>query len=152
MLVSVFGDPSQDFMFGLRAIQSLVESAVGSYHWVCEGTAVDLATALADASHRNIVFFADSPDHHISKVFLEGNAPLIVLINHPTAVVESLISERKLDAITSTRVASLSLSCLHDLILCPRAYVISEPLDINNIANHLIRIAAVFQFPSTKIF
>ena len=147
MLVSVFGDPSQDSMFGLRAIQALVSTALGSYHWVCEGTAADLASALADASHKNIVFFADSPDHHISKVFLEGDAPLVVLIHRPTVVVESLISERKFDAITSIRVASLSLSCLHDLTLCPRAYVISEPLDINNIANHLARIAGVHQIP-----
>ena len=91
MLVSVFGDPSQDTIFALRAIQSLVENAFGSYHRVYEGTAADLATALAEASHKNIVFFSDAPDQHISKVFLECNAPLVALIHNPLAIVDSLI-------------------------------------------------------------
>jgi hypothetical protein len=151
MLVSVFGDPSQESMFGLRAIQLLVENAVGSYHWVCEGTAAELAEALADATHKNIVFFADSPDHYIGKVFLEGNAPLVLLLHDPTSIVESLTFEREFDVITSIRVTSLSLSCLHDLVLYPRAYVISEPLNIGNIANHLIRIAQIYQIPINDV-
>jgi hypothetical protein len=147
MLVSVFGDPSQDAIFATKAIQSLVENAFGSYHWIYEGTAADLATALAEASHRNVIFFSDAPDYHISKVFLEGNAPLVVLVHNPIRIVDSLILERKFDAITSTRLTSLSLSCLHDLVLCPRAYVISEPLDITNIAKHLTRLANVCRIP-----
>lgn len=147
MLVSVFGDPSQDAKFALRAIQSLVENAFGSYHWIYEGTAADLTTALAEASHRNIVFFSDAPDHHISNAFLEGDAPLVVLVHNPMSIVDSLILERNFNGITSIRNTSLSLSCLHDLVLCPRAYVISDPLDTTNIAKHLTQLASICQIP-----
>jgi hypothetical protein len=144
MLVSVFGDPSQNSMFGLRAIQALTEAACGSFNLVCVGTAEDLSAAFRQASKKHIVFFADCLDNHISSLYLESGAPLVIFINDPYAIASSLQLSRSLDPITSVRVTSQSLSCLHDLALAPRAYVVYDQFSIANIDKHVTRFGSEY--------
>ena len=141
----MFGDPSEYSLLGLRVIQTLTEVACGPYRWVCVGTASDLAAALGQASDRPVVFFADSPDHRISSVFLESGAPLVVFLNSPHAIAKNLAVSRSLDAISSIRVTTQSLSCLHELAIVPRAYVVSERLDVNNLDKYIRNFARLYE-------
>jgi hypothetical protein len=137
MLVSVFGDPSKSSLNGLRIIQALTEVSCGSYEWVCVGSAADLALALKKATSNNIVFFSDSPDHNISNLFIECRAPATVFVHNPYAIAASLQRFRGLDEITSIRVTTQSLSCLHDLAIANNYYSAPAPADENDLTECL---------------
>jgi hypothetical protein len=147
MLVSVFGDPSQRALFGLRAIQILTEVSRGPYHWVCAGTADDLLAAWGAPTKKHTVFFNDIPDHRVSSLFLEYQAPMVLFIDSAARVMDSLTLERNFDLITAARVTSQSLSCLHEIALSPRCFVVFGPLDIKRISSLLPRFASVFDIP-----
>lgn len=68
----------------------------------------------------------------------------VVFLNSPNTIADALTVSRDLDAITSIRVTTQSLSCLHELAVVPRSYVVSERLNIDNLEKYFVHFAAIY--------
>jgi hypothetical protein len=154
MLIAVFGTPSPLTLWGLHVIRTMADVVGDSYRFIEAVVIDDLRKAWGEGDNKNIIFYADSPDAAISKIFLSltSPVPIVLFADDWGDVVGFSMASRQLDFFGAIRFASLNRAALHAFQSSTRVRFIrrGETNDLPDML-HLIARSCEFQLTAEQI-